>query len=49
MMTALAEKIAALKTVDFLRERAEGAVEGDWETILAQVPDVEPEASDRVN
>lgn len=47
VMTALAEKIAALKTADYLAQRAQGADEGDWDTILSQVPDVEPEAFDR--
>jgi len=42
MMTALSEKIAALKTTDYFRERAHGADENDWEEILALVPDFEP-------
>ena len=48
VMTALAEKIAALKTADYLAQRAQGADENDWDTILSQVPDVEPEAFDRL-
>ena len=46
--SAVAEKIAALKTVEYLAERAQGADESDWDAILAQVPDVEPEAYDRL-
>ena len=46
--SAVAEKIAALKTVEYLAERAQGADENDWDAILAQVPDVEPEAYDRL-
>ena len=48
VMTALAEKVAALKTVDYLQARAQGADEGDWEAILSAVPDVEPAALDRL-
>ena len=48
VMTALAEKVAALKTVDYLQARAQGADEGDWDAILSLVPDVEPEAFDRL-
>jgi hypothetical protein len=48
VITALAEKIAALKTADYLQERAQGANEADWDEILAQVPDVEPETFDRL-
>ncbi len=39
--TALAEKVAVLRTVDYLRERAARGDGGDWERILAAVPDVE--------
>jgi hypothetical protein len=48
VMTALAEKIAALKTAEYLHQRAQGADENDWDVILSQVPDVEPEAFDRL-
>jgi len=48
VMTALAEKIAALKTADYLAQRAQGADESDWDDILSLVPDVEPEALDRL-
>ena len=45
--TALAEKISTVRTVEYFRERAAQADEGDWKRILAAVPDVEPEAYDR--
>jgi len=45
--TALAEKISALRTIEYLQERAARADENDWERILAAVPDVEPEEHDR--
>ena len=41
-------KIAALKTVEFLRERAHGADDKDWDEIFALVPDAEPEDYDRL-
>ncbi len=47
LVSALGEKIAALKTVDYLRDRAQGANERDWDDILALVPDVEPDPADR--
>ena len=46
--SALGEKIAALKTVEFLRARAEGADDKDWDEILSLVPDAEPESHDRL-
>jgi len=45
--TAVAEKVSALMTVDYLEEFAR---EGSWEEferVLARVPDVEPDARDR--
>lgn len=47
--SALGEKIAALKTVEFLRERAQGADDNDWDEILSLVPDAEPEDYDRLS
>lgn len=45
---ALAEKVAALRTVDYLRERAaRGRVE-DFDRVIDLVPDAEPEAGDRI-
>ena len=46
--SALGEKIAALKTQEYLRERGQGADENDLEAVLALVPDAEPEERDRL-
>lgn len=46
--TALAEKISALTTEEYLSERAEQASREKFEQALAQVPDVEPEEGDRL-
>ena len=46
--TAIAEKLSALMTADYLKNRAG---RGDWakyEAILAKVPDVEPDEYDRM-
>jgi hypothetical protein len=40
--TAIAEKISALMTENYLSDRAK------YEAILAKVPDVEPEAYDKI-
>ena len=49
--TALAEKISALQTAEYCARRAgavnESTAAEDWNRILAQVPNVEPEAHDR--
>lgn len=39
---ALAEKVAALQTVDYLRQRAARGNLEDFDRMLALVPDVEP-------
>ena len=41
--TAVAEKMAALLTEAYLEERAKRGSRAQYETALAQVPDVEPE------
>jgi hypothetical protein len=46
--TALAEKMAALMTETYLEERARRGSRAKYEAALAQVPDVEPEACDRL-
>ncbi|WP_420126037.1 toxin-antitoxin system HicB family antitoxin [Longimicrobium sp.] len=46
--TAVAEKMSALMTEDYLRERAARGSRGRYEAALAQVPDVEPDERDRV-
>ncbi|MCP4696775.1 MAG: toxin-antitoxin system HicB family antitoxin [Gammaproteobacteria bacterium] len=45
---AIAEKLAALRTVKYLEERAKRGNRADFEAVLAKVPDVEPESYDRL-
>jgi hypothetical protein len=42
--TAIAEKLSALMTENYLIERAKKGSREKYEAILAKVPDVEPEA-----
>ncbi|HVG39190.1 MAG TPA: hypothetical protein VM870_07880 [Pyrinomonadaceae bacterium] len=44
--SALAEKISALRTVDYLKQRAARADRSRFEQALGRVPDLEPEADD---
>jgi hypothetical protein len=46
---AAAEKVSALLTVDYLRERAEGGSRDAFDAVLSRVPDVAPEESDRLD
>jgi hypothetical protein len=46
--TAVAEKVAALLTVEYLRERAKRGNLEKFEAVLAKVPDVEPDPHDRL-
>ncbi len=46
--TAVAEKLAALMTEEYLEERAKRGSRAQYEAALAQVPDVEPEVYDRI-
>lgn len=46
---AVSEKMSALLTVDYLKERAERADRDAFKNILGQVPDVEPEEYDRLD
>lgn len=45
---ALAEKIATLKTLKYLEERAERGSREKFLAVLAKAPDVEPEEHDRL-
>ena len=45
---ALSEKISALHTQDYLKERAAKGDRKEFEAILDKVPDVEPEEQDRL-
>jgi hypothetical protein len=46
--TAIAEKLSALMTANYLIERAKRGNRAKYEAILAKVPDIEPEAYDRL-
>jgi hypothetical protein len=48
LLTAAAEKLSALATVDYLRERAEQANLKDFDKLLAMVPDQKPDAGDEL-
>ena len=47
--TALAEKVAVLDADSYVRERAARGSREKFDRVLAKVPDVEPEAHDRVS
>ena len=47
-LLALAEKLSSVITVEYLEERAKRAKLERFEQLLAKVPDVEPEESDRL-
>lgn len=46
--TAVAEKMAALMTVDYLEERAKRGSREKFLAVLAKVPDVAPEPGDKL-
>lgn len=45
---AVSEKMSALLTMDYLKERAENASKQKFKNIMDQVPDVEPEEYDKL-
>ncbi len=47
--SAVGEKLASLKTLEYLRERARRGNRLRFEQVLAKVPDVEPEEADRLS
>ena len=47
--TAVAEKLSALMTEDYLEERAARGSRERFEAVLGKVPDVEPEERDRLD
>ena len=47
--SAVAEKMSAQMTEEYLAERASRASRQKFEAVLAKVPDVEPEESDRIS
>ncbi|MCP5531751.1 MAG: toxin-antitoxin system HicB family antitoxin [Akkermansiaceae bacterium] len=48
LVTAAAEKLAALETVDYLRERAARANLKEFDRLLSLVPDAEPDRGDEM-
>ena len=48
VVLAIAEKISALTTESYLRERANRGNRSNYENVLAKVPDIEPEHCDRL-
>ena len=46
-MSDTSEEVAALKTVEWLRERGQNADANDLAAVLALVPEAEPEEHDR--
>lgn len=46
--SAVAEKMSALMTEEYLAARAKRASRSKFEAVLAKVPDVEPEDADRL-
>ena len=45
---AVAEKMSALMTEEYLEKRAKRGSRVKYEAVLAKVPDIEPEAYDRL-
>ncbi len=45
---AVTEKVSSLMTVEYLEERARQGSRRKFETVMENVPDVEPEAHDRL-
>jgi hypothetical protein len=45
---AVAEKLSALMTESYLKDRARSGDRAKYDAILAKVPDVEPEVYDRI-
>jgi hypothetical protein len=48
LITAAAEKLSALETVDYLSSRARRANLQEFDRLLARVPDNEPDAGDQL-
>lgn len=46
---AALEKVSTLLAVDYLKERAQSGDRHVFDAVLAKVPDVEPNASDRID
>jgi uncharacterized protein (DUF1778 family) len=48
LITAAAEKLSALETLDYLRVRAKRANLDNFDKLLARVPDTEPDKGDEL-
>lgn len=48
IISAAAEKLASLATVDYLKDRASKADLGEVDRILELIPDVEPDKNDHL-
>lgn len=48
VMLAVAEKVAALSTIEYLEKRAKRGSREQLLEILSRVPDIEPEESDKL-
>jgi len=48
LVVAAAEKMSALKTVEFLESEAKLASRKGFESVLSKVPDVQPDEADRL-
>jgi len=46
--TAVAEKVSALMTADYLEKRAARGRRRNYDALLAKVPDVDPDEKDRL-
>ncbi|MGV3663203.1 MAG: toxin-antitoxin system HicB family antitoxin [Prosthecobacter sp.] len=49
MASAAAEKLSVFQGVDYLKKRAAKADLADFDRLLERVPDVEPDANDRLD
>ncbi len=47
-MLAVAEKVAAISTIEYLEKRAKRGSREQFLEILSKAPDVEPEESDKL-
>ncbi len=48
IISAAAEKLASLATIDYLKERASKADLGEFDRIMELIPEVEPDDSDHI-
>lgn len=48
LITAAAEKLSSLETIDYLRRRAERAKLKDFDQLLKLVPDADPDPGDEL-